>query len=167
MPDGLRLEVVHRSSLGADRHTAIIELCSDALKVDCRDLFGFLPADSRHVLATMDGRLIGHACWATRQFRVDDDEPLETAWIDTVVVAPKAQRLGVGSAVMRHVAELTAGIELRALGTEQMPFFERLGWERWLGSTAGVLHDPLDTLMVLRTKTTPPLDTARPIAAVD
>ena len=167
MPDGLRLEVVHRSSLGTDGRGTIIELCSDALKVDCQDLFGFLSADSSHVLASIDGRLIGHACWATRQLQVDDDEPLETAWIDTVVVAPDAQRHGVGSAVMRHVAEMTAGFDLGALGTEQMPFFERLGWEPWLGPTSGVLHDPLDTLMVLRTATTPSVDTAVPITAVD
>ena len=48
-----------------------------------------------------------------------------------------------------------------------MPFFERLGWERWRGPTVGVLHDPLDTLMVLRTATTPSVDTASPITAVD
>ena len=167
MRNGLRLEVVDRSSLGTDGRSAIIELCSDALKVDCSDLFGFLPADSAHVLATIDGRLVGHACWATRHFRVDDEEPLETAWVDTVVVAPDAQHRGIGSAVMRQVAELTADFELRGLGTEQMPFFERLGWERWHGPTVGVLHDPLDTLMVLRTATTPSVDTASPITAVD
>jgi hypothetical protein len=48
-----------------------------------------------------------------------------------------------------------------------MPFFERLGWERWHGPTVGVLHDPLDTLMVLRTATTPSVDTASPITAAD
>ena len=64
---------------------------------------------------------------------------------------------------MRRLADETADFELRGLGTERMTFFERLGWERWHGSTEGVLHDPLDSLMILRTTATPPLDTAASI----
>ena len=164
-PDGLQLEVVERSSLGAGGRREIVELCSDALSSDCRGLFGFLPDDSTHVRGLLNGRLVGHACWATRRLMSDGHDALTTAWIDTVVVAPDLQRRGVGTAVLRRIAEQTLGFELRALGTEQMSFFERLGWERWRGTTSDVLHDPLDTLMVLRSATTPAdLDLGAPIS---
>ena len=164
MPDGLEIEVVDRSSLGATDRRAIVEVCSEALGVDCEGLFGFFPPDTTHVRAFVDERLVGHACWATRVLRVGGHGAMRTAFVDTVVVAPDHQRHGVGSAVMRRVAEQTEGFDLRVLGTEQMPFFGRLGWESWEGPDAGVLHDPADTLMVLRTVTTPPnLDLRAPI----
>jgi aminoglycoside 2'-N-acetyltransferase I len=109
---------------------------------------------------------VGHACWTTRRLRPEGCPPIRTAWVDAVTIAPAYQRQGIGTAVMRRLAEETGGFQLRALGTEQMTFFERLGWERWHGPTEGVLHDPLDCLMVRPTVTTPALDTSGPIAAV-
>jgi GNAT superfamily N-acetyltransferase len=158
MPDGLEIEVVDRSSLDATDRRAIVALCSDAPGVDCEGLFGFFPPDAMHVRPFVDERLVGHACWATRVLRVGRHQSLRTAFVDTVVVAPEHQRHGIGSAVMRHVAELTDGFDLRALGTERIAFFGGLGWEAWEGPDAGILHDPADTLMVLWTATTPPLD---------
>jgi hypothetical protein len=165
--DGLALEVVDRSTLDEKGRAAIVELCSSALNVDCRDLFGFLPADSTHLRAILEGRLVGHACWSARSLAIPRHEPLRAAWVDTVVVVPELQSRGFGSSIMRSLDGLTATFDLRALGTEQMPFFARLGWERWEGPTLGVLHDPLDTLMVLRTVTTPALDLGSSISAAD
>jgi len=72
---------------------------------------------------------------------------------------------GVGSAVIGRVI---AEIQPYALGGLSMPrvsFYERLGWERWRGPTAMRVGDELvptpdDTVMILRTPTTPPLDIA-------
>ena len=165
-PDQLELASVPLAALGPPTRASIVGLCTDALDHDCSSLFGYL-SNSTHVLATLNGRLVGHACWTTRQLVPDGGPPLRTAWVDAVVVDPAHQNVGVGTSVMRRLAELTADYDLRALGTEQAAFFARLGWERWHGPTAGVLHDPLDSLMILGTETSPRLDTGMPISSAD
>jgi GNAT superfamily N-acetyltransferase len=158
------INVVPLAELGPAGKAPILRLCADALGANSGSLFDYL-SESTHVLAHVDGQLVGHACWTTRHLRPADASPLRTAWVDAVSVAPPLQNRGIGTLVMRRLADETADFDLGALGTEQMAFFERLGWERWVGSTTGVLHDPQDTLMVRRTPTTPELDTTRPIAA--
>jgi GNAT superfamily N-acetyltransferase len=158
------LSVVPLADLGPAGEAAIVRLCSEALATDCGSLFGFLSA-STHVLADLDGLLVGHACWTMRQLQPSGVRPLRTAWVDAVTVAPAHQRRGIGRLVMRRLAALTADVELRALGTERMSFFEQLGWERWQGPTVRVLHDPLDTLMILRTASSPELDLTQRISA--
>ena len=165
-PDPPELASLSLAALSPGTRASIVRLCTAALASDCSSLFGFL-SDSTHVLATLDGRLIGHACWTTRRLVPADLPPLRTAWVDAVVVDPAHQNVSVGTCVMRRVAELTADYDLRALGTEQAAFFARLGWERWHGPTAGVLHDPLDSLMILGTETFPRLDTGMPISGAD
>jgi GNAT superfamily N-acetyltransferase len=165
-PDRPELASVPLASLSPATRASIVSLCTDALGADCSSLFGFL-SDSTHVLATLDGRLVGHACWTTRRLMPAGLPPLRTAWVDAVVVDPAHQNAGVGTAVMLKVAELTEDFDLRALGTEQMAFFARLGWEQWRGPTPGVLHDPLDTLMILGTVTSPRLDTALAVSSAE
>ena len=164
--DRLELAVVPADALSPAMRSAIVAVCTDALQSDCGTLFEYL-SGSKHVLASIDGGLVGHACWATRSLAPAAREPLRTAWVDAVVVAPHMQRRGIGTAVMRRLAEETEDFELRGLGTEEMAFYERLGWERWHGPTRGVHHDPLDTLMILRTDRTPPLDPTGIIRSVD
>ena len=159
------LSVMPLADLGPAGEAAIVRLCSEALGTDCGSLFGFLSA-STHVLADLDGRLVGHACWTTRQLKPSGVPALQTAWVDAVTVAPAHQRRGIGSLVMRRLADLTDGVELRALGTERMGFFEQLGWVRWQGPTVHVLHDPLDTLMILRTASSPEIDPTEQISAI-
>ena len=156
--------VVPLADLGPAGQAAIVRLCSEALAVDCGSLFEFL-SSSTHVLANLDGRLVGHACWTTRQIQPAGLPPLRTAWVDAVTIAPPHQHRGFGSLLMRRLAEVTADFELRALGTERLGFYERLGWERWHGPTMHVLHDPLDSLMILRTASSPHLDLSGPISA--
>ena len=163
--DQVVLAVVPLGSLGPVRKAAIVRVCSDALGADCGSLFDYLTA-STHVLAALDGRLVGHACWSSRQLQPVGLPPLRTAWVDAVSVGPTHQRRGIGSLVMRRLADETADFELRALGTGQIAYFARLGWEAWEGLTTGVHHDPLDSLMILRTATSPHLDRAAPISGV-
>jgi GNAT superfamily N-acetyltransferase len=166
VPDRPALSVVALDAISPATRAAIVRLCTAALGVDCGPLFGYL-SDSTHVLAELDGRLIGHACWTTRRLVPAGLPPLRTAWADAVVVGPAHQKAGVGTAVVCRLAELTEDFELRALGTEQIAFFARLGWERWQGPTSGVLHDPLDSLMTLRTATTPRMATTLPISSAE
>lgn len=162
--DPPELTVLPVTELGPRGRAAVIRLCGDALGVDCADLFDYL-TDTTHVLAHIGDRLVGHCCWWDRTLVPAGVRPLRTAWVDAVTVAPSDQRRGIGSVLMRRLDELTAAFDLRALGTERMAFFERLGWELWNGRAKGVLHDPADTLMVLRTTATLGLDTALPINA--
>ena len=162
----LVLTVVPVAGLGPADKAAIVRLCSEALAVDCGNLFDLLSA-STHVLAHLDGRLVGHACWTTRWLQPAGLPPLRAAWVDAVCVAPSLQNRGIGSEVMRRLADESAGFELGALGTERLSFYEHLGWEPWRGPSEGVLHDPLDALMILRTATAPPLDTAVPLTATE
>jgi GNAT superfamily N-acetyltransferase len=120
-----------------------------------------------HVLARLEGRLVGHAVWGTRWLQPEGSEPLRTAYVDAVASDPDLWGRGVGSAVMRRLAEETAGYQLRGLGTDRPAFYERLGWERWLGPK-GVRHPegtrqgvdlmPEEIVLVLRTPSTPRLD---------
>jgi aminoglycoside 2'-N-acetyltransferase I len=157
------LTVVPIAQLTAEERDLIVALCSSALLTDCSSLFGYL-VDPVHVLARDGTRLVGHACWTERRLEAAGFDSCRTAWIDAVAVAPDLQQRGIGTRVMTRLAEEIAGFDLGALGTERSAFYERLGWERWAGSTEGVLHDPLDTLMILRTKNTPPIDTRSAIA---
>jgi GNAT superfamily N-acetyltransferase len=154
------------SELGPSAREEIIRLCTAALAADCSSLFGFL-SDSTHVLATVDGRLVGHACWTTRRLVPAGLPRLRTAWVDAVVVEPTLQGRGIGTAVMRRVAELTDDYDLRGLGTERLSFYARLGWLPWHGATPGVLHDPLDSLMVLPTARSASIDTTLPISPAE
>ena len=165
VPRLLRLSVVPLRDLRPDDKTAIIHLGTEAHGVDFGGLFAFL-SDSVHVLAHLDGALVGHACWSPRRLQSAAQPPLLSAWVDAVSTAPTHQRRGIGSHVMRRLAAEIAGFDLGALGTDRLAFYERLGWEVWRGPTSDVHHDPLDTLMILRTATTPPLDPTTRMTAV-
>jgi GNAT superfamily N-acetyltransferase len=164
LADQATLTVVPLAALGPARRTAIVRLCTDALAGDCNPLFDYLSATT-HVLANIDRQLVAHACWTTRQLQPAGLQPLRTAWVDAVFVDPPHQQRGIGTLVMRRLADSTGDFELLALGTERMSVFAGLGWEPWNGPNTGVLHDPADTLMILRTTKSPQLDTTVPIFA--
>ena len=96
---------------------------------------------------------------------------LRTGYVEAVATAPSHQGAGHGTAVMRRIGdEVEAVYELGALGTGAFHFYERLGWERWLGPTAvrtprGLERTPDDdgAMLVLRTSRTPPIDLAGPL----
>jgi hypothetical protein len=60
-----QLTVAPTSALDAADKAAIVAVCTRAFAEDFSSLFD-LVEDARHVLAHLDGRLVGHACWATR-----------------------------------------------------------------------------------------------------
>lgn len=160
----VELSVVPTATLTRAMREAIVAICTQAFAQDFGALFDFV-TDSMHVLARRDGALIGHACWATRHLQPAGYVPLRTAYVDAVATDPADQGCGVGSAVIgRLVAEIQP-YALGGLSTPRVAFYERLGWERWRGPTAMRVADELvttpdDTVMILRTPITPPLDTA-------
>lgn len=157
------LSVIPTGELTCSARDAIVALCTRAFDQDFANLFDFV-SDSLHVLAYRDGTLIGHACWAARRLEPAGHAPLRTAYVDAVATDPAFQGRGVGSAVMERLMAEIQPYDLGGLSTPRVAFYARLGWERWRGPTAmrtddGLVATPDDTVMILRTPTTPPLDT--------
>jgi len=123
-----------------------------------------------HVLADLAGRIVAHASVVPRDIHAGD-WPLATGYVEAVAVQPGEQGRGLGTAVMRVVAEIVENYELGALGTGEHGFYERLGWRTWRGPSSvrtddGEQPTPDDDgyLMVLATPTSPALDLDAPIS---
>ena len=110
-----------------------------------------------HVVAFDGEATVAHASVARRSVEVGD-RSLDTGYVEAVATEPGRQGLGFGTAVMREVARhIRADHEFAALSTGEHHFYERLGWERWLGPTFVRDGDELirtpdedDGIMVLR-----------------
>jgi len=157
-----QLTIAPTSALDAADKAAIVAVCTRAFAEDFGGLFD-LVQDAWHVLATLDGRLVGHACWATRWLQPAGCPPLRTAYVDAVAVDPAYQGRGLGSAVMRRLNAAVRTYQLGGLSTDRVAFYERTGWERWRGPTGirtpeGITLTPEDTVLILRTPLSPPLD---------
>lgn len=88
-----------------------------------------------HVVIAEDQAIVAHAAVVTRILEVEDRHFL-AGYVEGVATNPARQRRGLGSIVIRQVSQLLhAHFELGALSTGRHAFFERLGWERWLGPT--------------------------------
>jgi aminoglycoside 2'-N-acetyltransferase I len=123
-----------------------------------------------HVLAEDDHGIVGHAALVARDIRVGG-RPLRTGYVEAVATAVDRQGHGIGTQVMRTVADHLDAYELGALGTGSHRFYERLGWVTWRGpssvrTTDGERPTPEEDgyIMVLRTPLTPPLDLGAPIS---
>ena len=148
---------------------AIIDLCAVAFDEPFDQLFALLPG-STHLLAYADEQLVSHACWVTRWLQPEGLPPLRTAYVEAVATHPDWQRHGLGTLVMRRLAEEITAYDLGGLSPAVTPFYARLGWEDWRGPTAirtadGLLPTPEEEIMILRTPQTPPLDLDAPISA--
>jgi aminoglycoside 2'-N-acetyltransferase I len=160
--EDLALTVLPTTALTPATKDAIVGLCSRAFGQDFSSLFVFVQR-ADHVLASIDGRLVGHAVWGTRWVQPGDHRKLRTAYVDAVATDPELWGRGIGSAVMSRLEAETAAFDIRALSTDLPGFYERLGWQRWLGPTGGrrddeIILTPDEPVMVSTTPTTPPLD---------
>jgi aminoglycoside 2'-N-acetyltransferase I len=124
-----------------------------------------------HWLIERDGGLVSHASVVERTLEVDG-VPLRTGYVEAVATLPAEEGRGHGSAVVAAASDhVRAGFELGVLGTHRASFYERLGWQRWLGPTyvrtsAGLVRTPDEDggILVLRTPRTPPLDRLAPLS---
>ncbi|HEV7810471.1 MAG TPA: GNAT family N-acetyltransferase [Candidatus Limnocylindrales bacterium] len=86
-----------------------------------------------HVVAEMDGAIVGHAAVVERELHVAG-RAVRAGYVEAVAVAPERHGLGIGTAVMEAVDAIIRGqFELGALGTGAHHFYERLGWRSWTG----------------------------------
>ncbi len=124
-----------------------------------------------HVLLEVDGGIVAHASVVERELHVDG-RPLRTGYVEAVATAPARQGEGFGTRVMADIGVIIRSqYELGALGTGRHEFYQRLGWQTWLGPSsvrlsAGDRPTPDDDsyIMVLRTPTSPFLDLAARIS---
>ncbi|MCE9623632.1 MAG: GNAT family N-acetyltransferase [Actinomycetia bacterium] len=128
-----------------------------------------------HAMIVEGEQVLAHASVVARTIIVGT-RSVRVGYVESVGVAPTRQRLGLGSAVMRAIDEvITEQFELGMLGTGEFDFYERLGWERWHGSTWTVRDDgrreptPDDDglIMVFRTGHLSDLDPTLPITCED
>jgi aminoglycoside 2'-N-acetyltransferase I len=158
----LELSLVKTAQLSPDQKREIVDLCTGAFGEDFSSLFYYVDA-ADHVVAHLDGRIVGHALWGTRWLQPEKSILLRTAYVDAVATTPTLWGRGVGSAVMQRLADETVEYDAGALSTDRPAFYARLGWKRWLGPTGvrtehEVVPTPEETVMFLRTPRTPPLD---------
>lgn len=89
----------------------------------------------RHFFIRQDGLIVSHAAVVARDIEAGN-RMFRCGYVEGVATHPQVQRRGLGTLVMRSAAEhIREDYELGALGTDVFDFYERLGWERWQGST--------------------------------
>ena len=171
----VRLRTAQTDELEPERFDEVTALCEAA--------FGepFAPVWERvgpglHVVAEVDGRVVGHAMIVDRPVYVggaDGVEALDAGYVENVATLPDARGRGHGAAVMREVGRILGEeYAIGALATGSNDFYAKLGWETWRGPTwirmadgervRSAEHD--GQVMVLRTGRTPDLRLEEPIA---
>ena len=164
----LSILTVTTEELEAARRSAVTDLCIAAHDNEAfRDLFNFIPSGGRHFLGYLGAELVSHAVVTTRWAQPEGERILKTAFVDAVSTAPTYQGRGFGGSVMQHLGAGVPDYELGCLQTDRPKFYERVGWELWLGPLGGrdgdsVIPTPDQRgVMILRLPSTPPLDTAK------
>jgi aminoglycoside 2'-N-acetyltransferase I len=124
-----------------------------------------------HAIVEAGDAALAHASVVPRLLDVGRQR-LRTGYVEAVAVLPTVHGTGLGTAVMRALSEIIEReFELGVLSTGEWHFYERLGWERWRGPT-WVRHphggldrspDDDDSLMILRTPASPPIDLFAPL----
>lgn len=158
--------IVTTDALAAGTRGAIRALLDAAFDGDFSDDDWAHALGGTHALIVDGDAVIAHASVVPRDLEVGAQR-IRVGYVEAVAVRPDRQRTGLGTSVMRALAEVIARDHaLGALSTGEWHFYERLGWKRWRGET-WVRHaddrrertpDDDDSLMVLRTPRTPPLD---------
>ncbi|WP_121255589.1 GNAT family N-acetyltransferase [Nocardioides ferulae] len=170
------LEVVASHELAPERLAALRSLWQASFP------HRFTADDEQHALGgvhavawTPEGEPVAHASVVPRTILVGGGAPIAAGYVEAVCALPSRQLRGLGSAVMRLLGdELVRRHHLGVLSTGAHHFYERLGWERWLGPSyvisggrARRSRDDDDGLMVLRFGPTATLSRTQMIACHD
>jgi aminoglycoside 2'-N-acetyltransferase I len=165
MSSPLTILVANTEALTEALRADIITVCIDAhSEPEFAHLFTWVPTGGLHVVAQRDGRVLGHAMVTARRAQPAGLPELNTAYVDAVSVSPQQQGSGVGSAVMRALAQEITSFDIACLETNRPGFYERLGWQIWRGPKAGrgpaglIMTPAQQTVMILQLDHTPPLE---------
>ena len=89
----------------------------------------------RHFFVEENGAIVSHASVVPRVLEISG-RPFRTGYVEGVATDRAHRDRGLGSAVVSAAtSHIRENYELGGLGTELFDFYERLGWERWLGRT--------------------------------
>jgi aminoglycoside 2'-N-acetyltransferase I len=166
MTTSIEVKSFKTEELSVALRNAIVDVCVMAhQEEDFRNLFSYVSSGGRHFLAFLSEQLVSHAMVTTRWLQPEGHPLLKTAYIDAVATLPNAQGHGHGSALMRYLANaIDNEYSIGCLETEQVEFYERLGWQVWRGPLAGrseqgLIPTPAQKgIMILRLPQTPDLD---------
>ena len=169
-PDSV-VRVCQSDELDARERTAIRALLDAAFDGDFDDNDWAHALGGTHALVETADAVVAHASVVPRVLDVGSQR-LGAGYVEAVAVLPARRDTGLGTAVMRAIGNVIAGdFELGALSSGEWRFYEGLGWERWRGPT-WVRHphgrlerspDDDDSVMILRTPTSPPIDLFAPL----
>lgn len=162
----VRLRTALSDQLGSELLDELRRLCEAAFQEPFADNWDRV-GPGVHVMAELDHRVVAHAMVIDRRIYVGDemDVALDAGYVEHVATLPELEGRGHGSTVMREVNRIIRDeYALGGLGTGSIGFYERLGWETWLGPTSIRMPDgdrvrsPRDDghVMILRTTRTPP-----------
>jgi aminoglycoside 2'-N-acetyltransferase I len=175
-PDtGLRLRRVPTPDLAASEITIIRALLVAAFGSEEDERFD--DDDWEHALGglhfvlDLDGEIVSHASVVERELHVGG-RPVRTGYVEAVATAMDRQGAGFGSLVMADVTSyIRERFELGALGTGRHHFYERLGWQTWVGpafvrTADGPRRTPDEEgyILVLPTSSSPSFDPAASIS---
>lgn len=173
MTGGLRIS--QTEDLEAAEVAAISALCTAAFDQPWDDAWETVGPGVHVYVQSADG-ILAHAMIVDRRLYLghEPDLALDAGYVEWVATRPDLQGQGHGTAVMREIGRIIQDeYALGALATGSRVFYERLGWETWVGPTYVRMPDGQRVrsadedgdVMVLRTSRTPvPLDLSGPIA---
>ena len=162
---GARLRTALSDQLGPELLEELTRLCEAAFREPFAANWERV-GPGVHVMAEMDGRVVAHAMVVDRKIYVGDemDVALDAGYVEHVATLPEVAGQGHGSTVMREVNRIVRDeYAIGGLATGSTGFYERLGWETWLGPTSVRMPDGDRVrssrddghVMILRTPRTP------------
>jgi GNAT superfamily N-acetyltransferase len=167
------IQVIPAQQLTLTDLRSIQALCTRAFEEDVWCDYDYLKS-AFHLIGRVDERIVSHALWTDRILVVDGQAPLKTAYLEYVATEPVLQGQGLASQLLRVFIEyiqndlllrtqlhIDKPYQWAALAPEDSDFYQRLGWELWVGDLAIRLEDgqtiatPDDDVMVYRLARTP------------
>jgi aminoglycoside 2'-N-acetyltransferase I len=129
------IQVFTTAEATADRLAHIRRLLVEAFEGEFSDDDWAHTVGGWHAVVVEADDVVAHAAVVPRLLEVAGT-PLRTGYVEGVATLPARQRFRLGSLVMTEATKRILGdFELGALSTGRHAFYERLGWERWLGPT--------------------------------
>ncbi len=160
MLDPVTIKVIRDEEIDADLLADSRMVCFSAFghrfdETDWEHTFGGL-----RILLLRGAELIGHAAIVPRCIHIKDKE-INAGYVEGVAVQTERQRQGLGSKIMKEVAnQLSSKFDLGVLSTTHPSLYARLGWELWAGPSyvlkgTNLVRTPDEDhgLMVLRSPT--------------
>lgn len=166
------IHIIPTQQLTLSDQQSIRDLCTRAFGEDVWCDYGYLKS-AFHVVGRDAGQIVSHALWTDRRLSVAGHTLLKTAYVEYVATEPSMQGQGLASQLMRFLIDaiqneqfirrqldIDSPYQLAALAPEDSDFYQRLGWELWLGDLficqdGQVIVTPDDDVMVHRLVRTP------------